>query len=142
MSHVLIAETGHINFSPVGFRRAAEDFLSCYEAFKPATFSVIPYFLCCRAVELALKAIHLESKTQKDVKDVFWHDLKASYDALPEAKKTLQPSELLLLDQTNRLYTVKAFEYVQPGHAANGYDQFPVLEDLAQLARTIVSMCR
>jgi hypothetical protein len=32
MNYVLNAEAGHINFSPVGFRKAAQDFMEAYES--------------------------------------------------------------------------------------------------------------
>ena len=141
MNYTLHAETGHINFSPVGFRLAAEDFLRCQESFRPAQFSVVPYFLCCRAIELALKAIHLENQTQLQVKKNFGHDLKASYDALPSAKQILSSAELQLLEKANIFYTTKAFEYVRPIDAGRGYSEFPVLNDLAQLGKKLVSAC-
>jgi hypothetical protein len=125
----------------VGFRKAAEDFLRCHESFNPPKFSVVPFFLCCRAIELALKAMHLEIQTQLQVKRNFGHDLKASYDALPSTKQILSSPELRLLEQANLLYKAKAFEYVQPIHAAEGYSEFPALDDLAQLGRKLVSAC-
>ena len=64
MHYNLRAETGHFNFSPVGFRLAARDFLRCAESFKPEFFSPVPLFLHCRAIELALKALHLETISQ------------------------------------------------------------------------------
>lgn len=64
-NYTLKPETGHINFSPVGFRKAAEDFLRCSESFTTPNFSVIPFFLCSRAIGLALKAMHLKSGTKE-----------------------------------------------------------------------------
>jgi hypothetical protein len=52
MDYVLQAETGYINFSPVGFRLVARDFRRCADAFMPLKFSIVPYFLYCRAIEL------------------------------------------------------------------------------------------
>ena len=141
MNYILKAETGHINFSPIGFRRAAEDFILCYESFQPSKFSVVPYFLCCRAIELALKAMHLENQTQLTIKKNFSHDLKKSYDALHPTKQILSSSDLLLLEQANDLYKIKAFEYVQPIDAAHGFDRFPDLNDLSNLAKKLVSAC-
>jgi hypothetical protein len=141
MNYTLIPEPGHINFSPVGFRRAAEDFLKCHDSFNPAKFSVVPFFLCCRAIELALKAMHLEVKTQREVKQDFSHDLKASYGALPSVNQILNSSELQLLEQSNILYMAKAFEYVRPIDACEGYSEFPAIENLALLARKFVSAC-
>ena len=42
--------------------------------------------------------------------------------------------DLRLLSKISRLYERKAFEYMQPGDAANGFSDFPELEQLARLA--------
>ena len=142
MHYWMKAERGNVNFLPVGFCRAAEDFLSCYDSYKPSGFSVVQFFLCGRAIELALKAIHLQTETQLHVKQNFSHDLKASYDALPMAKKILASSELQLLERVSVLYQQKRFEYVQPSDAATAYTDFPDLDDLARLTRKLVLACR
>lgn len=85
--------------------------------------------------------MHLEIQTQSHVKKNFGHDLKRSYDALPSNKQILSSSELILLEQANRLYKTKAFEYLQPIDAAHGYSHFPVLDDLAELGKKLVSAC-
>ena len=141
MNYTIKIETGHINLSPMAFRRTAEDFLDCYGSFHPTKFSLVPYFLCARAIELALKALHLETRTQLQVKKDFGHDLKASYDALPVPNQILSSSEARVLEQTSLLYDtkVKAFEYLRPIDAAHAYNEFPVLEDLAQVATKLVS---
>jgi hypothetical protein len=46
----------------------------------------------------------------------------------------LSPRDLDLFAKISRLYQRKAFEYVQPGDAAHGFDDFPQLEQLARLA--------
>jgi hypothetical protein len=94
----------------------------------------VPYFLYCRAIELGLKAIHLETATQQEVKNTFGHDLVASYHALPPERRKLATTDTDLLTRINTLYIGKAFEYVQPGDAAHGYSAFPDLEQLARLA--------
>jgi hypothetical protein len=139
MHYRLNAETGYINFSPVGFRLAARDFLRCATAFKPPKFSIVPFFLHCRAIELGLKALHLETRNQREVKKDFGHDLVASYNALPAGQRTLADEDAALLEQTNELYMRKAFEYVQPGDAANGYSTFPDPDLLAHLASKFAS---
>ena len=141
MNYALKAESGHINFSPVGFRRAAEDFIAAYDSFKPSKFSVVPYFLCCRAMELALKSMHLEVQTQMKVKNNFGHDLRRAYDALPLGKRVLLSVEGDVLDQANILYKAKAFEYVQPFDAATAYSRFPDLNDLAHVGRKLITAC-
>jgi hypothetical protein len=141
MNYVVKAETGHINFSPVGFRKAAEDFINAYDSFNPSKFSVVPYFFCCRAIELAIKSMHLEVQTHMKVKNSFWHDLRKAYDALPPSKQVLLTAEEDVLDQANILYKAKAFEYVQPFDAATSYRRFPDLDKLARLGRKLIAAC-
>lgn len=141
MSYTIKIETGHINLSPYAFRRTAEDFLQCYHSFHPPKFSLVPYFLCARAIELSLKAMHLEASTQLQVKRNFGHDLKASYDALPKPKQILSSAELVVLEQASLLYDAKRFEYLQPIDAAHGYSEFPQLNEIAEIAAKLVSAC-
>ena len=139
MTHYkLKAETGHINFSPTGFRLAAIDYFKCFLDFeKPGRFSVVPYFLCCRAIELALKAMHLETKRQTEVKRQYLHNLVKMYDELSVNRKNFSLEEYTLLKQANETYKAKQFEYVCVLHAMHGYSMFPNLDDLANLARKI-----
>jgi hypothetical protein len=139
MAYILHAETGYINFSPVGFKLVARDFRRCADAFKPPKFSIVPYFLYCRAIELGLKAIHLETRRQQEVKHEYGHDLIRSYKALPPERQMLSTADSDLLAQISGLYQRKAFEYVQPGDAAHGYSDFPDLEQLARLATNFAS---
>jgi hypothetical protein len=139
MNYVLVAEPGLINFSTVGFRLAARDFRRCADQFKPPKFSIVPYFLYCRAIELGLKSVHLETARQAQVKKDFHHDLIASYDALPVDRRTLSDSDRTLLREASELYRQKRFEYVQPGDAAHAYSMFPDLENLARLASVFAS---
>jgi hypothetical protein len=138
MDYRLEAETGVVNFSPSGFRHAARDFLHSFETWKPPKFSLVPYFLCCRSIELAVKATHLETTTQKQVKDLYSHKLGAAYRALPASEQRLTVDDLAVLDKASALYAAKAFEYIQPGDAATAYSRFPDLGDLARVARALV----
>jgi hypothetical protein len=140
MERVLTAETGSINFSTVGFRLAARDFLTCSHSYRPEKFSIAPYFLCCRAIELALKALHLETSTQADVKKRLGHKLLAAYRMLPERLHMLTVPEVELLTAVSELYAGKRFEYVQPGDAAHAFSSFPDLEVLSALAARVVEM--
>ena len=126
-------------FRQSGFKLVARDFRRCADTFKPPKFSFVPYFLYCRAIELGLKAIHLETERQQEVKEEYGHDLIRSYKALPPERRTLSTADSDLLAQISRLYERKAFEYVQPGDAAHGYSDFPDLEQLARLATNFAS---
>jgi hypothetical protein len=137
MDYFLNAEFGRIRFSPVGLLMAAQDFLSFSESYSPGRSSIAPYFLCCRAIELALKAAHLDTLTQEEVKARFGHDLKASYDGLPAMRRKLSQDEVALLEHASQLYKAKAFEYVNPANASTAYSLFPPLNDLTKLARKL-----
>jgi hypothetical protein len=133
-------ESGYISLSPTIFRRTAQEFYRCFLDFKkPVHFSVVPYFLCCRAIELALKAIHLETSSQIKVKQDFGHDLLKSYKALPQEKQLLYMEDLDLLSNANNIYWEKHFEY---GQAADllGLRKFPDLKALALLTKKIIDL--
>jgi hypothetical protein len=135
------ARTAHVNLSPTGFRLVAEDYFQCYLDFrKPRRFSVVPYFLCCRAIELALKAMHLETKGKADVKAKYWHNLEKAYSDLPVGKQTLSKEELKLLKQVNQIYRKKDFEYFNVHNAVTGYERFPDLGTLAHLTKKIIRL--
>jgi hypothetical protein len=136
----LDAGPGDINASPVFFRKLAEQFLACYDAYKPAGLSIVPFFLCCRAIELALKSILLEKQNQMDMKTLFGHDLEKLYDKLPIEKKFFTQDEVRLLRKANAIYKVKHFEYMQPYDSGIGFSSFPSLEDLAWLARKTTTL--
>src|SRR5271166_3190309 len=135
--YTLEAETGHIRLSPVLFRLSARDYFKCYLGFPPGKFSVVPFFLCCRAIELALKAQHLESKSQKEVKQLYSHDLEKSYRDLDAEQQTLKPEEEHLLSAANDIYKKKEFEYLNVFDAGTAYERFPNLDKLGALARKL-----
>jgi hypothetical protein len=107
---VITPQTIHVNLSPVGFRLWAQQFLACRRTFVPPAegFSPVPFFLDCRAIELELKARHLESVTPKVVKDKYGHNLERSYQNLPKGEQTLSPAELRVLQAANNIYKAKA----------------------------------
>ena len=132
-----------VNLSPVGFAIWAKDYFGAYLAYFKAygtkEFSSVPFFLCCRAIELALKARHLETLTQNDVKNLFSHDLEKSYRQLPPAQRDLTPEELDLLIKSNQIYKDKHFEYLNVFDACTAYKRFPDIEELGVLARRITA---
>ena len=143
-------ECAVINFSPVGFVVVARDFLDCAAAYQPKRFSMVPYFLYCRAMELALKSVALWTSCQKDVKNKYWHNLEKVYED-HSSYIALNSAEKLVLRQANELYRDKKFEYMEPGLAAHGFKDFtevvngkrvvkvvPELADLSSLANKIV----
>jgi len=140
--HVLHAPTIHFNLSPVGFRRWARHFLACRDTFVSPDpgFSPVPYFLNCRAIELELKARHLETVGQKEVKDKYWHDLERSYTNLPQGQQTLTSDELDVLKTASAVYKGKGFEYFGLDDVMTGYQRFPDLAALDAIAQKLVQV--
>lgn len=138
--HTIKAETAHINLSPVLFRKNARDYFTAYLALREIDgFSPVPFFLCCRAIELALKAIHLESKSRDEVKDLYSHNLEKSYAELIPANQMLSPEEREFLRTANSIYSKKEFEYLNVYDAATAYTRFPDIANLEALARKITA---
>jgi quercetin dioxygenase-like cupin family protein len=134
--YVLNTQPAIVNLSPVAFRLAARDYFKCFLDFeKPGRFSVVPYFLCRRAIELGLKAVHLQTRSQKDVKYAYGHDLVKAYRDLPKEQQTLSGDEVDVLEKVNSIYSKKDFEYMRAEDAAHGCSRYPDLDALASLAR-------
>jgi len=140
-TYVLKVETGHINLSPVVFRMWAKHFYQCRLSFQCSdAFSPLPYFLLCRAIELQFKAIHLEQQHQLEVKKSFGHNLIKSYRALSADLQTLSPDQLELLENANKIYSSKGFEYINVGDAMQGFSTFPNLPALDALAAQLLAI--
>jgi hypothetical protein len=135
------AESGHINLSPITFRQVARDFFKCYLDFKPLdSLSIVPFFLCCRAIEIALKAEHLENNNQEVIKKKYRHNLEKLYMDLPSNKQTLSVEEHKLLKQANDIYNKnKELEYMHPYDAVTNLKDFPDLYALAEVARKLTN---
>jgi hypothetical protein len=137
-NYVLKTSAITINLSPVLFRNSARDYFKCYLDFeKTGKFSAVPFFLCCRAIELAIKAMHLERKSQKEIKQLYSHNLVKSYSELDRDQKMLIPEEFELLKAASEIYREKQFEYLNVFDAATAYSRFPDLEKLAGIAEKI-----
>jgi hypothetical protein len=141
MDHRLTAEPGFINFSAFAFRRWAAHYYKCRHDFEcPHKFSPLPYFLLCRAIELELKARHLEKKRQREVAWTFKHRIKSAYLALPKRQQVLNAEDLAVLKQANAIYATKGFEYVQPLDAATAFKRFPNLGALDRVAQKLLAI--
>jgi len=131
----------NVNASPTMFHVYALHYFECNQAFvNRHPFSPVPYFLLCRAIELELKSRHLESKSRKQVKKDYGHNLTKSYDALDPSEKILDMSEYAELVKASRIYDVpkKGFEYCSVYDAATGFKSFPALAVLDQIARRLL----
>ena len=139
---VVTLDTVTYNVGPDAARLNAQDFFKCYLDFKRRRkFSIVPYFLCARAIELSIKSVLLESSLYKDrpPRRRFGrrgHDLAFLYAKLPEDRIQLSKEELDLLFEVNKLYSYKDFEYCNTAeHMMQGYKTFPDLRLCAALAR-------
>lgn len=138
---VVQAQGFFANLSPMAFRKWARQYYECAAPLLTRTeFSPVPYFLLCRAIELELKAEHLETKRQPEVKKDFGHHLEKSYAALPAHRQTLDGGELDVLKRANDVYSSKGFEYFNPEHAVRGYSQYPDLESLNNITRKLLAL--
>jgi hypothetical protein len=123
------------------FHIYAAQYYQCKQAFNNGgAFSPVPYFLICRAIELELKAKHLESKSRAEVKKQYGHNLKKSYDALPGAEQVLELEQYHALERASVIYDIpnKGFEYVAVADAVTGFKMFPDLLVLDQAARKLI----
>jgi hypothetical protein len=128
------------NLAPDAFLRWANHYYQCRQSFQsPHSFSPVPYFLLCRAIELAIKARHLTTLTQEDVKGIFGHDLLKAYMALAPAQRVLGADEERILKAASQIYAEKGFEYFDPEDALTAFRRYPQLDDLATIARKLVS---
>jgi len=136
---VISVEHATLNLFPHGFRTWARHYLKCRIDFRsPDSFSPVPYFLLCRAIELELKARHLEILRQKEVKDRFGHNLVQSYRALPKASQPLSDAEMGVLGTANLIYMGKGFEYFSVVDAATAFKRFPDLQVLDSIASKLI----
>ena len=137
-SYTIEVEGSTINLSPIGFRKWAADYFQAFKALPSEEgFSAVPFFICCRSIELAMKARHLESKSHKDVKRLYSHDLVRSYEGLDAEQRSLSSGEAALLKAANEIYVQKAFEYFNVLDAVSGYTNYPDLNQLAALAEKL-----
>jgi hypothetical protein len=127
------------NLAPDAFRRWANHYYACKQQFKsPHTFSPVPYFLLCRAIELGIKAKHLKHMTQEEVKRKFMHDLIKAYNALNTKELILSVDEVKLLKKANGIYSRKGFEYFNPEDALTAFKRYPDLKELDKVAKKLV----
>ncbi len=128
-----------LNLSPQAFHLWARQYLQARHDFRaPERFSPVPYHLLCLAIELELKARHLQAKTQPEVKDSYGHDLAKSYRDLVPAEQTLTADEAVELVAASKVYKRKGFEYWLPRDALTGFSAFPDLDALDIIAAKLI----
>lgn len=165
--HVMHVKPAVLHLSPTLFILHARDHLATFDAQRAGYRSnaLLPYYLCCRAMELALKSLHLErifdpkdfrplplrrpksakqlpeSPASYRVRKDFEHRLAEAYEALEPAHRVLSAYEYELLKLTSEYYVAKRFEYGTVIDALELDRDFPRLDDVAELARKIVAHC-
>jgi hypothetical protein len=120
-NYVMKVEPGFVNFSAFAFHRHALHYYKCVQNFRsPDSWSPVPYALLCRAIELELKARHLEiTPGQPGVRKKYGHNLETAYEALPTKQKVLTVAERATLHEANKVYNGdKGFDYIQPVSAS------------------------
>lgn len=139
MNQVIKVDGINVNLSPDAFRRWATHYYECKQQFQcPHPFSPVPYFLLCRAIELGIKARHLQHFTQNQVKSKFGHDLVKAYNALDPKERILSGPEFSVLQQASGIYATKGFEYFEPKDALTGFKRYPDLQLLDQAAKKLI----
>ena len=128
------------NLAPDAFAKWAHHYLQCEADYSCKSFSPVPYFLLCRAIELAIKSIHLNKMGQPEVKSSYGHDILKAYEALPGEFKVLVKGEQELLKVASEIYAGKQFEYFEPQDVLTGFSRFPSLVHLRALARKFVEL--
>jgi hypothetical protein len=140
VDHTPNLDPGFVNFSSFSFHRWARHYYKCFQDFQsPDNWSPVPYALLARAIELELKARHLELTPGQPRMKEFGHDLEAAYEALPAAQKILTTDEREVLRMTSEVYTdEKGFDYIKVSDAVTAYSRFPDLATLDALARRLL----
>ncbi len=138
---------GHVNLTPIIFHSYAEQYLTaCRTAEAAPGFSPVPYYLCCRSLELSVKAYLLtrgitveELKSKKLGHDLLRNLTKAQSVGLSDIV-TITPDERRELRKANAYYAKKDFEYGQLARVVKGYPEMPALEVLDRLAARLVQV--
>lgn len=139
--YILNAGVGFVNLSPIAFHRWATHYYKCRQDFQcPHSFSPVPYFLLCRAIELVLKSKHLEEKRQPEVKIEFGHNLVKAYRALPIEEQQLSEEDFAVLESASSIYASKGFEYFNPEDALTGYSRYPDLVALDGITKELLGL--
>jgi hypothetical protein len=141
MNARVVSRAGGIdaNLSPDAFHQWATHYYKCRHDFVSLHgFSLVPYFLLCRDIELELKSRHLKERRQVEVKRAYWHHLTKPYSALAQSEQTLTPDELAVLERASGIYSSKGFEHLEPEDALTAYRRFPDLAVLDQVAKKLL----
>lgn len=143
--------TATVRMNPVGFSLYAEEFFLAGASIPQhsrargnTTFSPVPYYLFCRALELSLKAFLLSKQHPLDeLKKKYGHDLEALWraatrDGILGVLGNLDPDFESDLESANSYYKGKAFEYFDFRRWARGYPDLPPFARFRDEAKRVV----
>src|SRR3712207_5814924 len=96
---------------PSAYHTWAKHWYKCKQDFEPPddTFTPLPFFLLCRAIELQLKAWLLERKKVDELNEGIRHDLKKAYKQLNSQQQVLSPDEYEVLSKMSDIYKAQDF---------------------------------
>jgi hypothetical protein len=143
--------TSTVRMNPVGFSLYAEEFFLAGASIPQnsrargnTTFTPVPYYLFCRALELVLKAFLLAKHHSLDeLKKKYGHDLEALWRAatkegILDIIGASDPHFESDLQSANSYYKGKAFEYFDFRRWAHGYPDLPPFARFRDDIRRIV----
>lgn len=143
--------TATVKMDPVGFSLYAEEFYLAGAAIPQhsqargnTTFTPVPSYLFCRALELILKAFFLSKHHPPDsLKKKFGHNLEALWRAATQEGildiiGILGPHFESDLQWANSYYKGKAFEYFDFRRWARGYRDLPPLARFRDATKKVV----
>ena len=147
--------TATVRMSPVGFALYAEEFLKAGESIPEhsqargnTTFTPVPYYLFCRALELILKAFFLaKNRPVDELKTRYRHDLErlwrdANKLGLSEVVGTRATYFEADLANANSYYKGKAFEHFDFRRWAENYEGLPPLRRFRDEVKSIVDLTK
>ncbi len=141
----IVVGTGHVHLTPIIYHSYAEQYLAaCRTAEAAPGFSPVPYYLCCRSLELSVKAYLLKRGVTVNELKKLGHDLLRN---LTKAQSiglsgilTITPAEQCELTKANAYYAKKDFEYGHLARLVKGYPDLPALKVLVGLAARFVQV--
>ena len=134
------APYAEFDLSPLGFHAWANEYLDFYQdSVQTACPMPAPHLLLCRVIELEFKAWHRQTRKQEPMKDIYSHDLVASYRALPAKHRILLPDEVRLLVAANKVYSRTEFTCVDVGRVGQHRMPHVVLAGLEALAQKVMA---
>ena len=144
MNIVVTPVTHPIKMPEEPFHKWAKQFLKCKRELKtsyPNESSPIPYYLLCHAIELEIKARLSKTKSWKELKKDFCHDLMKAYNALDNSQqKILSDEDIEILKKVNLIYMEKGFEYILPFDLLTKNRRYPDLALLDSIASKLIGI--